>query len=257
MKLLGKILLVVGLIWMTPEVSQGQIKLKNLKDKVNLKKGGKKILRDIIGDDEDEDNSSDGSTSGNGERKGKYLSPPSVTDNLANASDAAGADDYSAARDYVRQAMVGVEMEIGKEVLNSFPTSVNGLAYVPEEDQVYSSGWNFVGLGISRTYGNNDKRFTVAVMNNSAIMAGYGGLLASGGTYTNNAEETKYKSIRVQGNRGAIQYNDTIDEYEVATSTGQTTVVIFKGRHYSSEEEMMASTDEFSIEDIKKRLGEQ
>lgn len=256
MKLLGKILLVVGLIWMTPEVSQGQIKLKNLKDKVNLKKGGKKILRDIIGEDEEE-NSSGGSTSGNGDRKGKYLSPPSVTDNLANASDAAGADDYSAARDFVRQAMVGVEMEIGKEVLNSFPTSVNGLSYNQDKDQVYSSGWNFVGLGISRVYGTSKKEFSVAVMNNSAILAGYGGLLATGGTYSTNSEETQYKPIRVQGNRGAIQYNEYNDEYEVATSVGQSTVVIFKGRRYSSEEEMMASVNEFDLADIKKRLGEQ
>ena len=258
MKLLLKSLLIIGMLFAIPEASQGQIKLKNLKDKVNLKKGGKKILKDILGEEEEDSSSDTGSNPGvsDGERKGKYLSPPSVTENLDNASDAAGADDYGAARDFVRQAMVGVEMEIGKDVLNSFPTSVNGLNYNPDQDEVYSSGWNFMGMGIKRSYGSHDKSFSVAVVNNSAIVAGYGWGLAAGG-YSTQSEETQYKQIRLQGNRGAIQYDEHSDEYEVAASIGQTTVVIFSGKHYSSEQEMMSSTDQFDLADIKKRLGEQ
>ena len=257
MKILLKVCLILGIVAFQPSTSQGQI-LKDIKKKVNLKKGGKKILRDILGEDgeDGEDGSSQPSNQGvSGERKGKYLSPPSVSDNLINAKDAASSQDFNAARDYVKQAMVGVEMEIGKEVLNSFPTNVNGMEYDPSRDEVYSSGWNFMGMGITRYFGGNNKSLQVGIMNNSALMAGYGFLAA--GTYSGDTESTQYKSIRLQGNKAVIQYDDQSDQYEIAAALGQSTVFVLTGRHYASEEEMMASAEEFDLADIKKRLGEQ
>ena len=194
MKILLKVILVLGIVAFQPSASQGQI-LKDIKKKVNLKKGGKKILRDILGEDEETDSGRPTDSPSNegvsGERKGKYLSPPSVSENLANAKDAAGSEDFNAAKDYVKQAMVGIEMEIGKEVLNSFPTNVNGLDYDQSKDEVYSSGWNFVGMGIGRYYGSSAKSLKVGVMNNSALMAGYG--LITTGTYSGDTETTQYK----------------------------------------------------------------
>ncbi|MEM6629971.1 MAG: hypothetical protein AAF694_09890 [Bacteroidota bacterium] len=254
MKILIKVFLVLGIMAYQPVSSQGQI-LKDIKKKVNLKKGGKKILRDILGEEEEEGGGGSTNEGVSGERKGKYLSPPSVSDNLTNAKDAASAEDFNAAKDYVKQAMVGVEMEIGKEVLNSFPTSVNGLEYDPSQDEVYSSGWNFVGMGIKRSFGGSKKSLNVGILNNSALMAGYG-FLASG-TYSGDTESTQYKSIRLQGNKAVIQYDDQNDQYEIAVSLGQSTVFVLTGRHYSSEEEMMSSAEQFDLADIKKRLGEQ
>jgi len=247
MRVIINVLLVLGMVGFFPQHGEAQI-LNKLKRKVNE-------IKDVFEPEEQEKPERNEPVS-DGSRQGKYLTPPSVTDNLANARDAANAADYSAARDLVKQAMVGVEMEIAREVLNSLPETVNGLGFVKAEDELYSSGMNFVGMGISRYYGSNKKSLEVSIVNNSAMMAAYGGLLGTG-TYSTETENTQMKNIRIQGNRAVIKYNDQSDEYEIAAALGQSTIFILQGRRYSSEQEMMDSAGAFDLNDIKTRLGEQ
>jgi len=255
-----KILIVIcclSLINALPQISQAQV-LKNLKEKVNLRKGGKKILDNVLGEEEEDSDSSTSGTMGSssGERKGKYLTPPDVNDNLAEAEAFATDGDYSGARMLIQQAIVGIEMEMGRMILNSFPKEINGLAYVEANDELYSSGMNFAGMGIGRSYGDNDKSLNVGVINNSILLSSYSAMM-SASTYSAENEEVQAKTIRVQGNRGVIQYEESNDMYELGVPLGQSTIFILKGIRFSSEEEMMGAANAFDLTQIKDMLGEQ
>ena len=71
---------------------------------------------------------------------GLIATPPDVNQNLADAETSYKEGSYGEARYAVQQAMLGVEMEIGKKVLESLPETVSGLDKIAESDQVTSSG---------------------------------------------------------------------------------------------------------------------
>src|SRR5882672_3395771 len=93
---------------------------------------------------------------------GLISTPPDVKQNLDDADKAYQSKSYGDARYSVQQAMLGVELEIGNQILKSLPSSVSGLNKVEAEDQVASSGFGWAGLVISRRYNDaKEKEFKV------------------------------------------------------------------------------------------------
>src|SRR5690606_24160423 len=126
--------------------------------------------------DAEEDQPNSGSDNQNRSRPsnkgggGLISTPPDVKQNLADAETSFKSGSYGEARYAVQQAMLGVEMEIGKEVLEAMPASVSGLDKVADADQVTSSGYGWAGLTIHREYLKDDKELRTTVANNSAWM---------------------------------------------------------------------------------------
>src|SRR5688500_15005892 len=112
---------------------------------------------------------------------GLVSTPPDVKQNLADAETSYKAGSYGEARYAVQQAMLGVEMEIGKKVLEMLPGAVSGLDKVAEADQVTSSGYGWAGLTIHRQYLKDDKELTATIANNSAWMSAVNMYMANGG----------------------------------------------------------------------------
>ncbi len=227
-----------------------------------LKKAKQKLMEKVLGEEEEETqtntpspNSGTGSTNDGG-RQGKILTPPDVNQHLNEAESYLNAGNYSDARYVIQQAIIGVEMEIGREILKSLPETVNGLAYNPSEDKVYSTGVNFAGMGISRNYGSSNKRLDVGIINNSAMINMYTSMLSSSSYSSSNTDQSQ-KSVNLQGNRGILKYNQNSDEYELGVPLGQSTVFILTGKRFSSEEEIMEAANQFDIVNIKNMLGEQ
>ncbi len=186
---------------------------------------------------------------------GLVATPPDVNRNLAEAEASYRGGSYGDARYAVQQAMLGVEMEIGKKVLESLPSSVSGLDKVAESDQVTSSGYGWVGLTIQREYLKGDKQLTTTVANNSAMMAAVNMFMASGGYSQTTNGEQNWKQTKVKGHRAVIEYSDH-SGYKLSVPLGQTSLIMFEGINFGSEQEMMSAAESFDIDGIKKMLGE-
>ena len=212
-------------------------------------------------DTENTDRQQSGSTSESANRPankgggGLVSTPPDVKQNLADAETSYEAGSYGEARYAVQQAMLGVEMEIGRKVLEMLPQAVSGLAKVSEADQVTSSGYGWAGLTIYRQYLKDDKEFSATVANNSAWMSAVNMYMANGGYSQTTNGEQNWKQTKVKGHKAIIEYDDS-SGYKLSVPLGQTSLIVWEGVNFASEQEMMAAANSFDIDGIKKMLGE-
>lgn len=188
---------------------------------------------------------------------GLISTPPDVKQNLADAEVAYKKSSYGEARYSVQQAMLGVELEIGNKILKSLPESVNGLNKEVESDQVTSTGWGWAGLTIQREYSDKkDKQLSAIIANNSVWMAGVNAYLTSGGYAQQTNGEQNWKQTKLKGYRAIIEYSDG-SGYKLSVPIGQSSIIVFEGVNFASEQEMMNAAEVFDLDGIKKELGEQ
>jgi hypothetical protein len=186
---------------------------------------------------------------------GLVTSPPDVKQNLSDAESAYKASNYGEARYAVQQAMLGVEMEIGNKVLHSLPETVASLPKQAESDQVTSTGWGWVGLTIQREYLKDDKQLKTTIANNSAWMSSINMYLANGGYAQQTNGEQNWKQVKVKGYKAIIEYNDNTG-YKLSVPLGQSSLIVWEGVNFASEQEMMSAANSFDLDGIKKTLGE-
>ena len=220
---------------------------KSLKDK--LKKKAENAAKSVLGDDDNSNNSGNNPSSSpnqnsgsNSSVQGKKLTPPNVMDHLGNAKSALGSEQYSNARFEIKEAMRGVELEIGYKLLEMMPPSAAVLYPDKDKDQVYSAGVGFVGLVVSRTYGTADKIITATIGDNSVYGASYSMLINS--SYA--ANDGNHKNVTVQGNRGAMTF-DGNNTYTLGVPLAQNSVFIMECRGCKEESEVMTAVDDFSL----------
>lgn len=228
----------------------GQAADKALEKKVNQAVGGT--------DSGTSGQTGDGNSGSHPSNKGGGLvtTPPDVNQNLTDAESSYKAKKYGEARYAVQQAMLGVEMEIGKQVLNSLPESVQGLNKQAERDQVTSTGWGWVGLTIQREYLSGDKELRTIIANNAAWMSAVNMYLSSGGYAQTTGGEQNWKQTKVKGHRAIIEYNES-SGYKLSVPIGQSSLIVWEGVNFASEQDMMNAANAFDIDGIKKMLGEQ
>ena len=248
--------LVLTLLLATGQLSYSQGVLKKLKEKAKEQK--EQMVEDVLGVDKKteektgpEETSSTSSLS-NTRGGGLTTAPPDVMENIAGAETAYRENNYSDARFSVRQAVLGIEMELGENILNGFPESVKGLKMIPEEDRVSSMGIGFTGLTIERVYRTGDQELHITVGNDAILLSSVNMYLSSG-MY---AAEENQKRVSFQGNRGVLEYNES-SGYTLSVPFGQSSIFVANGINFSNEQEIMSAAEEFDIEKIKKELGEQ
>jgi hypothetical protein len=186
---------------------------------------------------------------------GLVSTPPDVNQNLADAESSFKSGSYSEARYAVQQAMLGVEMEIGQTVLKSLPETASSLPKVTEEDQVTSTGYGWAGLTIQRIYRKDDKELKTTIANNSAWMSAINMYLANGGYSQQTGGQQNWKQVKVKGNKAIIEYDES-SGYKLSVPLGQSSLIVWEGINYASEQEMMSAANAFDIDGIKKMLGE-
>ena len=203
-------------------------------------------------------NSSSGNSSGRPTNKGGgglVSTPPDVNQNLDDAEASFKAGSYGEARYAIQQAMLGVEMEIGQKVLKSLPEKVTSLPTVTEEDQVTSTGYGWAGLTIVRVYRADDKELKTTIANNAAMMSAVNMYLANGGYSQQTGGQQNWKQTKVKGNKAIIEYDEN-SGYKLSVPLGQSSLIVWEGVNYASEQEMMSAANTFDIDGIKKMLGE-
>lgn len=248
-----------------PNSSEAQI-LKKLKEKANNvldKKIDQKVEEKTGIGSESNSNSNTTPTANSGSRTGntrgaglKNTEPPDVIAAIGDAGKSFDSKNYSDARYAVQQALVGIELQLGRELLKSLPASVDGLNADTSADKVASTQWGWNNLTIQRRYSDGkDKEMLVTIGNN---------LLYSGvvNAYFNNAyavqtnnNEQNAKQVKVQGNKALITF-EADKGYSLIVPIGQSSMVVWEDVNFSNEDEVMAAANKFNIDDIKKSLGE-
>lgn len=244
--------------------------LKKLKEKAEnaANKALDKKADDAVGNN---GNNNNGGTNGSGPSGGnngpKYgkpsnkggaglvSAPPDVNENLASAETAFKGNNLSDARYAVQQAMLGVELQIGQNILKSLPATIAGLKKDSMQDQVTSTGWGWAGLTIQRVYVQGDKQFTLTVANNSMWMQAINMYLTNSGYAQNTGGQQNWKQVKIKGYRAVIEYNDNTG-YKLSVPLGQSSILIFEGINFASEQDMMNAANQVDIDGIKKSLGE-
>jgi hypothetical protein len=255
----------IGIAAMTISLSPAQDLLNKLK-----KKAADKAVDKVLGNQNpsttpgntnpNQNTNSNSQPNNNPSNKGGgglITTPPDVNQNLADAEAAFGKGSYGEARYSVQQAMLGVELEIGNKILKSLPQTVSGLKPEEGQDQVTSTGYGWAGLTIHREYQDGkDKEFQVTVANNAAWMSAVNMYLSGGGYGQTTGGQQNVKQTKVKGYRAVIEYSES-SGYKLSVPLGQSSMVVFEGINFASEQEMMNAANTIDIDGITKMLGEQ
>jgi len=266
-----KIFVCCGIFILCFSAAESQSLLKKIKQKAEsvAEKVVDKKVDDAIGGQNNKNGNAPGSSTGNtgstGNRgggnpsnkggQGLITTPPDVKENLSTAETAFKSGSYGEARYAVQQAMLGVEMEIGQKLLKSFPETVAGLKKDAGADQVTSTGWGWAGLTINREYETGDKQFKIMVSNNAAWMQAINLFFNNTGYAQTTGGEQKWKQTKVKGNRAVIEF-DRSSGYKLSVPIGQTSLIMFQGVNFATEQEMMNAANQIDIDGIKAQLGE-
>lgn len=240
--------------------------LKKIKDKVNKtvdkavdkeaeKKTGIPSETSSTGNDNSSSNSS-GKPTNKGGGGLTNTAPPDVKAQMAEAETAHGAKNYSDARYSLQQALMGVEIQLGRQILKSLPATVVSVPADTLQDKVMSTQWGWTNLSIQRIYRQGDKQLTITIGNNTL----YSGLammyFGNAGMMEANNEKQNFKQVRVKGNKAVIQYDDSRG-YTLMMQMGQTSLIVWECINFANEQEVMTAANSFDIDGIKKMMGEQ
>lgn len=211
----------------------------------------KKAIEEIFGEEEKQQpaNAGDAGPSSGRNTRGGGLSQtvPDVNLHIDEARTSFVAKNYTSSKSSLRQALWGVELEMGQNVLKSLPQTVEGLDADESSDRVSSSGIGFVGLLIERTYyGGDDMELSVSIGSDSGLL-GIAGVAAASGMYGQSTDENNYKQIRFQDHGAYISYDD-YDGYNLSVPFGQSSIFLLQGVNFESEADFMNSANNFNIQ---------
>ncbi|HNS17310.1 MAG TPA: hypothetical protein PKI34_05770 [Bacteroidales bacterium] len=256
-----KILVTLGAVVLLVGITTQQASSQNLMEKMK-KKAEETILKKAPGGDQPnesetvtEKNSAGSGGPSNTKGGGLSSKPIDVKQNITDAQTAFASQKYTDAKYSIRQAILGIELEIGKNILKGLPEKIASLSIAPEEDNVTSSGIGFVGLVINRVYRDGDQQFSVTIGNDAAMLSAVNMYLASG-AYASSAQQENIQQTKFKEYRAIIEY-DASSGYKLSVPFGQSSILVTEGVNFSSEDEFMNASLTIDIENIKKQLGEQ
>lgn len=261
MCLLKKLSLLTAIFLLCTTYSGNAQLLKKLKDKVNNAIGNNSNTSSSSNSGADQNMSTGNSSGSPANKRGGGLTnttPPDVNQQMDDAEKSQAAGQYSDARYSLQQALMGVELQIGKQVLQSLPQSVTGLDKDTTQNKVMSTQWGWNNLTIQSIYKKADQQMTVTIGNNSVYSgfvdlyfnnAGY--MQTSGNGSNQNAKQTKVKNYRA-----VITYDDS-KGYTLLVPLGQSSLIVWECVNFATEQDVMNAASAFDIDGIKKMLGEQ
>jgi hypothetical protein len=232
--------------------------LKKLKDKVvkTVEKPEEKTTTTDNTTQSGTNKTNTGSPSNKGGGGLSNTEPPDVSAQITDAESAHAAKNYSDARFSLQQALMGVELQLGREILKSLPQTVVQVPADTLQDKVASTQWGWNNLTIQRVYRQDDKQFTITIGNNSIYSAVFNAYFNNAGMIQANSQGQNFKQVRVKGNKAMIQYDDS-KGYTLMVQLGQTSMIVWECINFANEQEVMNTANSFDVEGIKKMLGEQ
>ncbi|MFP4041433.1 MAG: hypothetical protein ACLFNL_09560 [Bacteroidales bacterium] len=250
--------LTVVLILAASSMTYSQSFIKKVK-----KKAEEKVIEKAFGEEENQSNqeqnqyqyydeADESSSTLNKRGSGLVSTPPDVLANITSAHENLKIKEFGKTRSSIRQALIGVEMEIGHRVLDDLPSQISELDIVEDSDRVVSSGIGFEGLVIERVYRGEDQEFKLSIGNDAALLTAMN--MFMGEDYYEESENRK--QVDYKGYRSVIEYDDS-KGYTLSVPFGQSSIIVMNGVNFSDEEELMQAANFIDIEKIKEQLGEQ
>ena len=259
MCLLKKITLLALCILLLDNACHSQL-LKKIKDKVNTAVGTNNSQTTET--NQTNQANSTGSNSGSPTNKtGGGLTnttPPDVNQQIADAEKSQAAGSYADARYSLQQALMGIELQIGKEILQSLPATVTGLQKDTLQNKVMSTQWGWNNLTIQSVYKKGDQQMTVTIGNNT-VYSGFVTMYFSNAGYmqtTSNGNDQNVKQTKVKSYKALITYDDS-KGYTLMAQLGQASLIVWECINFATEQDVMNAANAFDIDGIKKMLGEQ
>ena len=237
--------------------------LKKLKDKASQvadKIVDKKVDNTVGVDNSSNNNTNTSSPNAAGRASNKTgeglknATAPDVNQQMNDAETAYHSASYADARYAVQQALLGVEIQMGKQILKSLPSVVSALPADTVQDKVFSSQWGLSNLTIQRIYKKEDKELNLVIGNNSAY-AGFINILFAGNYAQSNGETQNFKQVKVRGNKAVIKFEQN-EGYTLLIQMGQAGLITLQAVNFATEQDVMQAANTFDIDGIKKMLGE-
>jgi len=185
--------------------------------------------------------------------EGLTNTPPDVKANINDAGKFFDSKEFSKSRHSIRQAIIGIEMEIGENVLKDMPGEINNLAVNTEFDKVTSSSMGFVGLTIERVYQGEGQEFRVTIGNDGLLPSSVN--MYQGTAVYETSTEQNQKEVDYKGYKSLLEYDDS-EGYTLSVPFGQSSVMVLNGVNFANEQEMLQAANQIDIENIKNQLGE-
>jgi hypothetical protein len=186
----------------------------------------------------------------------KNTPPPDVNQQIADAEQSYQGNKYSDARYSIQQALMSVEIQLGRELLRSLPADVNGIPKDTSQDKVMSTQWGWSNLTIQRVYyDGKDKQVTTTIGNNG-FYAGLVNVYFNSAYVQADANQQNVKQTKLKNNKAIIQY-DEHKGYTLIVPIGQSSMIVWECVNFTNEDEVMSAAGKFDIDEIKKKLGEQ
>lgn len=253
--------LLASCLFISP-LANSQGLLKRVKEKVNqaVDKIGSTEAAKKTGTQDSPSGNNGNNISGKPTNKGggglTNTEPPDVKLQMDDAEKSFASKSYSDARYSIQQALMGIEIQLGRQILKSLPMTSVALPADTLQDKVMSTQWGWSNLSIQRVYRDGDKQETITIGNNAMYSAALNMYLANGGMVQANGDSQNMKQVRVKNNKAIIQYDDS-KGYTLIVPLGQTSMIIWECINFASEQEVMTAANAFDIDGIKKMLGEQ
>lgn len=233
--------------------------LKKLKEKVNNAVGNK------VAGTMDQNQNTQGNNSNNNSgtpvnRTGGGLTnttPPDVNQQIADAEKSQAAGNYSDARYSIQQALMSIELQLGKQILQSLPSTINGLVKDTLQNKVMSTQWGWNNLTIQSVYKKGDQQMTVTIGNNAAYSVFVNMYFNNAYAQTSsNGKDQNVKQTKVKGYKAIITYENS-KGYTLLVPLGQSSLIAWECVNFATEQEVMNAANALNIDGIKKMLGEQ
>ena len=183
--------------------------------------------------------------------------PPDVNQQIADAEKSQKDGKYSDARYAIQQALMSIEIQIGKQILASLSATVDGLDKDTTQNKVMSTQWGWNNLSIQSVYRKGDKQMTITIGNNAAYSGFVNLYFNSAYSQTvSNEKDQNVKQTKLKGYKALITYDES-KGYTLMVPLGQSSLVVWECINFATEQEVMNAAGTFDIDAIKKMLGEQ
>ncbi len=146
--------------------------------------------------------------------------PPDVNQQIADAEKSQAAGNYSDARYSIQQALMSIELQIGKQILQSLPATVSGLEKDTTQNKVMSTQWGWNNLTIQSVYKKADQQLTVTIGNNS-MYSGFVDMYFNNSMYmqtNSNGNDQNVKQTKVKSYKAIITYDDKDKSYIISSA---------------------------------------
>ncbi len=165
------------------------------------------------------------------------LSAQDISGSLNEARSAYNSGSLDDARFALEQTLHEIDQAIGKEILGILPTSISGMPFMEEQDNVEGTNIGMVGLFVNRSYSGEDDKFaSVEVIGDSPLMAGLNAILSMPAVLTTG--DQNQKRIKVDGYKSILQKETDTQGVESFTIQipANSTLISFQCSGYSESQ---------------------